>query len=153
MMVIVAAFCFSMAMVYVHEQGKNISTVINLHYSYISHMLLTGILSNFSPPSIDAYRLTIGVGFAFVMVVILALMTQYMIFAATSLKEPSYTMPLGYLSIVIGFLADVIFFKVEFNVLTVIGMLLTSAGLLSKLFLADERTNDRVSIHDAELPL
>lgn len=75
-------------------------------------MLLTGLLSSFNPPSIDVSKLTIGVGFAFLMVVILAFMTQYMIFAATSLKEPSYTMPLGYLSVVIGFLADVIFFKV-----------------------------------------
>lgn len=155
MMVIVAAFCFSMSMVYVHEQGKNISTVVNLHYSYVSHMLLTGLLSNMDPPSIDASQITLALVFAFVMVVILALLAQYMIFAATSLKEPSYTMPLGYLSIVIGFLADIIFFKVEFNYYTVIGMLLTSAGLLSKLFLADTRKDNTQggSIHDGETPL
>jgi hypothetical protein len=52
-------------------------------------------------------------------------------------------MPLGYLAIVVGFLADVVFFKVEFNAITVVGMLLTSAGLLSKLFLADSRAKGR----------
>lgn len=129
--------------------------MINLHYSYVSHLLLTGILSNLEPPYIDVSKITIGLGFAFVMVVILALLAQYMIFAAASLKEPSYTMPLGYLSIVIGFLADIIFFKVDFNSYTVIGMLLTSAGLLSKLFLADTRSKDKAqgeSFHDGEAP-
>jgi drug/metabolite transporter (DMT)-like permease len=86
MLVIVAAFCFSMTMIYVHDMGRRISTMVNLHYSYISHMFLTGILSNFSPPSVDFSQLTVAVGFAFALVVVFALLTQYMIFAATTLK-------------------------------------------------------------------
>ena len=115
-------------------------------------MLLTGLLSNLQPPYIDASKISLQLLFAFVLVVILALLAQYMIFAATSLKEPSHTMPLGYLSIVIGFLADIIFFKVEFNSYTVAGMLLTSAGLLSKLFLADTRKekSQTAHVHDGQ---
>jgi hypothetical protein len=39
-------------------------------------------------------------------------MAQYMIFVSTSLKEPSLTMPLGYIAIMIGFIADVAFFGI-----------------------------------------
>jgi drug/metabolite transporter (DMT)-like permease len=138
-MVIIGAFCFSMTMIYVHSLSKQVNTIVNLHYSYISHMCLTGILSNFQPPTVIFSDITVSVVLAFGLVVIFALLAQYMIFAATSLKEPSYTMPLGYLAIVVGFLADIAFFKVEFNSLTVIGMLLTSAGLLSKLAMSGEK--------------
>ena len=40
-------------------------------------------------------------------------------------------MPLGYASVVVGFWADVYLFGIEFTTLTVVGMFLTSAGLLS----------------------
>jgi drug/metabolite transporter (DMT)-like permease len=63
-----------------------------------------------------------------------------MIFTATSLKEPSKTMPLGYISIIVGFFADVIYFDVQFNSLAIIGMLLTSGGLLSRLFIPEDKT-------------
>ena len=40
-------------------------------------------------------------------------------------------MPLGYVCIVLGFCADVYLFDTEFGVLPMLGILMTSAGLLS----------------------
>ena len=41
-------------------------------------------------------------------------------------------MPFGYVGVLISFLSDTIFFKIEFDFLSIIGMILTSVGLLSK---------------------
>lgn len=73
--------------------------------------------------------------FRFILLIFLALTTQYMIVMATTLKKPSYTMPFGYFGLVVGFIADIFYFNTSFNLLTIIGMILTSGGLLSKLFI------------------
>ena len=46
-MVLYAAFCFAMTMLYIHDIGKKVSTIVNLHYSYMGHMILTCFLANF----------------------------------------------------------------------------------------------------------
>lgn len=61
-----------------------------------------------------------------------------MIFAATSLKKPSHTMPFGYVTIVVTFLADLFIFRTRFDILQVIGIILTSVGLLSKFLVNEE---------------
>ena len=40
-------------------------------------------------------------------------------------------MPFGYVAIMFGFIADIYLFKTEFSWLAVIGIILTSSGLLS----------------------
>lgn len=42
-------------------------------------------------------------------------------------------MPLGYLAVIIGFLADLYLFESQFTWMHVLGMVLTSAGLLGEL--------------------
>ena len=64
-------------------------------------------------------------------VIVSSFFSQYSIFLANSIKSPSLVMPLGYASVVVGFWADVYLFGNEFTTLTVVGMFLTSAGLLS----------------------
>lgn len=129
---IIAALCFSMTMIYIHDTAKSITNIVNLHYSYIGHMILTSILANFDAPHIDIYSIKFSFCLAFVGVVVFALFTQYMLFAATSLKKPSYTMPFGYVAIIVSFTADLLIFDIKFNLLQVVGILLTSVGLLSK---------------------
>lgn len=58
---------------------------------------------------------------------------QYTIFMANSLIKPSKIMPLGYLAVIIGFLADLYLFESQFTWMHVLGMVLTSAGLLGEL--------------------
>ena len=56
--------------------------------------------------------------------------TQFFIIKANSLAKPSLVMPFGYVSIAVGFVADVVLFGTQFTVLAIVGMILTSAGLL-----------------------
>jgi hypothetical protein len=80
----------------------------------------------------------------FILLVIFALFTQNLIFAATSLKKPSHTMPFGYLTIVATFLADLFVFNIQFDLLQVIGIALTSVGLLSKFLVSEEPETTKV---------
>ena len=50
---------------------------------------------------------------------------------ANSLKKPSVMMPFGYVGVATGFLADIYLFDTSFTLLTFMGVVLTSGGLLS----------------------
>jgi drug/metabolite transporter (DMT)-like permease len=52
---------------------------------------------------------------------------------ATLIKKASYIMPFGYISIVFASICDIIIFKISFDWISVIGMVMTSVGLISKL--------------------
>jgi drug/metabolite transporter (DMT)-like permease len=138
LMVIVGAVCFSITMIYIHDIGKKLSSIVNLHYSYIGHMFLTAVIGNFDNPVVDFSEIDPTFVLAFCGLVLSALLTQYMIFAATALKKPSKTMPFGYVAIVTTFTADVWLFGITFDFLQIIGMVLTSVGLLSKFLIGDE---------------
>jgi drug/metabolite transporter (DMT)-like permease len=60
-------------------------------------------------------------------------MTQIFITRAIYLKKASFIMPMGYISIVVAFASDILIFGSNFDWLSILGMILTSAGLLSKL--------------------
>jgi drug/metabolite transporter (DMT)-like permease len=49
--------------------------------------------------------------------------------------KPSRVMPFGYLSVITSFLADLYIFEADFNFWTVIGIILTSLGLIGKFLL------------------
>lgn len=51
---------------------------------------------------------------------------------ATLLKKASYIMPFGYISIVLACISDILIFDAHFDWLAILGMVLTSCGLLSK---------------------
>jgi drug/metabolite transporter (DMT)-like permease len=67
--------------------------------------------------------------------VIFAYMTQNFMTRAIMLKKPSYIMPLGYITIVLSAMMDYILFGNSFSGLSIIGMMLTSSGLLMKLLI------------------
>ena len=62
-------------------------------------------------------------------------------FVSNSLLKPSNTMPFGYVGVVIGFASDVLYFGVDFNWLAILGMLLTSIGLLGKLIMPHDESD------------
>ncbi len=66
---------------------------------------------------------------------ILSILYQYLIFAANTLKKPSHTMPFGYVSIVINYLADLFLYGSKFKVVPMLGIFLTSAGLIGDFLL------------------
>lgn len=64
-------------------------------------------------------------------VAVVGFMAQFLLVNAYSMIKPSKVMPIGYIGIVISFLADIYLFDTKFTLLPIIGMLLTSVGLLS----------------------
>ena len=79
--------------------------------------------------------------------VITAYLTQNFMTRAIMLKKPSYIMPLGYITIVLASLMDYIIFGNSFGKLSIIGMFLTSCGLLVKLLIPEE---DNVKIKETK---
>lgn len=65
-------------------------------------------------------------------------LSQNLIFLANSLKKPSAMMPFGYVGVAAGFVADVYLFDTSFSVISVLGIFLTSGGLLSGFLLHKE---------------
>lgn len=54
------------------------------------------------------------------------------------LKKPSYIMPLGYVTIILSSIVDNIMFGSSFGTLSIVGMFLTSSGLLVKLLVPED---------------
>ena len=67
--------------------------------------------------------------------------TQICVTRAIYIKKASYIMPFGYISIVFATLSDILFFGASFDLLSVIGMIMTSAGLFGKLLIDDENVH------------
>jgi len=65
--------------------------------------------------------------------VIFAFFTQNFITRAMMNKKPSYMMPFGYITIIGSAVMDYLIFNTSFDLITIIGMMLTSCGLLIKL--------------------
>ena len=57
---------------------------------------------------------------------------QFLIIKANSIAKPSIVMPFGYVSVTFGFFADVFLFNTSFTLISVVGMILTSAGLMTE---------------------
>ena len=64
--------------------------------------------------------------------------SQILFFRALYLKKPSFIWPLGYTSVIFAVVMDAILFGYTFNVAAIIGIGLTSSGLLMKLLLDEE---------------
>lgn len=71
----------------------------------------------------------------FILLAIVAYACQVTITRAVYLKKASYVMPFNYISIVLATLSDILLFGASFDFISVIGMILTSLGLVSKLII------------------
>ena len=54
------------------------------------------------------------------------------------LKKPSFIMPFGYITIVVGTILDYVVFGQGVDWLVIVGMVLTSSGLMVKLIVNEE---------------
>ena len=120
-----------MNMHYIHGLAKKVHPFVNAHYSHISFLFINSVLSILHPHPLETKDFSWNLVGYMLGVIVSSFISQYAIFLANSIKSPSLVMPLGYASIVLGFWADVYLFGNEFSTITVIGMFLTSAGLLS----------------------
>lgn len=72
------------------------------------------------------------------MLVICAYACQVTVTRAIYLKKASNIMPFNYISIVLATFTDIMFFGASFDFISVIGMALTSMGLVSKLIVPEK---------------
>lgn len=63
-------------------------------------------------------------------------LTQNLSARSLFLKKPSIIMPFWYINTVIGFVIDVVYFGDSFDWMSILGMMLTSSGLLMKLLIS-----------------
>jgi hypothetical protein len=140
---LVAAFSNAMNMHCVHTLKNIVPPFVNVHYSHLGFLFINGLMSNVYPRQVDLVEIDLSLVLLILGIVISTLFTMYGIFLANTIKSPSLMMPLGYVSVLIGFWADVSLFGTHFTFLPVVGMLLTSAGLLSGFLVT--RINDRIA--------
>ena len=127
-----AAFTSSLGMYLVHKSKGRTDSTTSLQYLYLVQILISGVQLNFADLSL---RQPIGGGFllSIVGLAVLGYTIQTCLTRATMVVEASKLMPMGYIGIVFSFMVDVAVYGVSFDWLSVIGMGLTSVGLLSKL--------------------
>lgn len=124
---------------YIHGLSKTIHPLVNMLFSHLGFIATSSILSNLEPYQARAEDITFPYLLKICLIVVSGFGAQYCLFMASSLIKPSKVMPLGYIAVVLGFLADVYLFDTKFTILPVIGMFLTSAGLLTDVILSQNQ--------------
>ena len=125
-----SAVCYACNMLLIHIIAKQIAPIVNLHQSNIGFMLASAILCSFIPNPLSLQDISLDIVLTVLGIVASGFLTQLFIIRANSYAKPSLVMPFGYVSVAVGFLADVLLFDTSFTFLSILGMLLTSAGLL-----------------------
>lgn len=97
------------------------------------------ILNSFEPKVMNYADFNMNFVLLVVAVGLIGALSQNLIFLANSLKKPSMMMPFGYVGVAAGFLADVYLFDTSFSFLMILGVFLTSGGLLSGFLLHKEQ--------------
>jgi len=118
----------------IHGLSKTIDPMVNMHYTHLGMLLLSSVLTNFAPKTVDHGLFTSNGAWVILTVLGLTLtgfLSQSLIFLANTFQKPSLIMPFGYLGVATGLLADLYLFGTQFTFLTTCGIFLTSGGLLS----------------------
>ena len=130
-MTLVVAFGHAMNMHYIHSLAKKVNPFVNMWYSHIGFLFANSLMSNIYPFKLEQEGVILSLLLLIVLISIATVITQYGIILANSIKAPPLVMPFGYVSVLVGFCADVYLFETEFSLLPILGILLTSSGLLS----------------------
>ena len=126
-----SAFFSALNLHFIHGLAKKIDPMVNMHYSHLGLLFVSGVLSNFSPKTVDTLRFNWTFIFLVISMSIVGIFAQNLIFLANSLKKPSLMMPFGYVSVTTSFLVDLFLFDTSFTFMNVLGIFLTSLGLVS----------------------
>ena len=104
------AFSFALQQAYFHQQAGSVSIIVNLCYSYISHVILGTMMGNFVEYSINLEEVSLFILILWVFLVASSLSSHFFMVLANSLKSTSRVMPLGYSGILVGFAIDIFYF-------------------------------------------
>lgn len=128
---ICAAFAYAIQLHMIHSTAKKIDQMINVHYSHVGSIMISGILCNMAPQTMPIESYEIEFILLLTGIAATGIFSITFIFMANSLKKPSLMMPFGYVGVATGLLADIYLFDAPFTLLTFMGVVLTSGGLLS----------------------
>jgi drug/metabolite transporter (DMT)-like permease len=131
-----AAFTNSLSMTYLHDLLGIIPGTISLHYFYIGQCLFNSILIIFQEDDLVVKNLDCNFYFYVFGFTITAYLMQNFTTRAILLKKASYIMPFGYITVILSAIMDFTLFGNAFSSISIFGMLLTSSGLLAKLFIS-----------------
>jgi drug/metabolite transporter (DMT)-like permease len=133
--VIVSAGLVGMGFILIHDTASKIDSFVNLHYTYMGHMLATSVAGVQHQPSILFDQVTPSFLGLVLGMLVFGWASQLFLYESSRMERPSRVMPFCYVTIIISFLADIYLFDISFGLLSVLGMLLTSSGLLGKLLI------------------
>jgi drug/metabolite transporter (DMT)-like permease len=122
-------------MTYLHDLQGRVPGTIALQYFYIGQCLFNSVAMMFESVDLKAKSLDLNFYFYLFGLTITAYLTQNFMTRAIMLKKPSFIMPLGYITIILSTIMDFFLFGNSFSMLSIVGMLLTSSGLLVKLLI------------------
>ena len=140
-----SAFSNALNLHLVHGLAKKVDPVVNMFYSHLGMAIVASFLNNFEPKAMNYADFSINFVLLVVSVGLIGAISQNLIFLANSLKKPSTMMPFGYVGVAAGFLADVYLFDTSFSFLTILGVFLTSGGLLSGFLLHKEHKEHAIT--------
>ena len=132
-----SAFTNSISMSYLHDLQGKVSSTIALHYFYIGQCIFNSLAMMFEEQDLTAKNIDLHFYIYMFGLVISAYLTQNFNTRAIMLKKPSYIMPLGYITIILSSVMDFLLFGNSFGTLSILGMFLTSSGLLAKLLIPE----------------
>ena len=140
-----SALSYALNMLTAHEIGNRAAMPVILSTGFFFHTFGNSLLSfitfsfydshhNYSGFDLGAQD-TIKCLAGITSCVIAGSISQFSEIKAATLNRPSATMPFSYISVIVGMLVDVLVFSSEYNGLMVLGALMTSMGLFSKLII------------------
>jgi len=98
----------------------------------MGHMAVTSMTEVVHHSHINYELLTITSIFIFLGYLFFAWASQLFVYEANRIKKPSRVMPFSYITIMVSFVADLYLFGTTFNFIAIVGIILTSSGLLGK---------------------
>ena len=107
---LISAFCNALNFYFVHGLAKKIDSMVNMHYSHLGNMFVSGFLCNFSPKAMNPLDFNSKFILLIILVAVVGIFAQNLIFLANSLKKPSLMMPFGYVGVTTGFFIDLFLF-------------------------------------------
>ena len=106
----VSAITNALNLHFVHKLAKRIHPFVNAHYSHFAFLGINATLSQFSSKKVELTDMSFNVVTLLLTITLLSLLSQYCIMMANNIKQPSLMMPFGYVSVVVGFGADIYLF-------------------------------------------
>ena len=130
-LMIMAALAHAFNLHFIHGLSTQVNTFVNMHYSHMGFIATNGILCNLAPRKMEMEDVSWWLVGMLAGIVVTGFLAQLLVFMANIIQKPSKMMPFGYVSVIAGFYADLYLFGTNFDLLPIIGMILTSVGLLS----------------------